>query len=458
MKDREKTKKQLLEEVTRLRRRISKLEKTQKGPLKKSQEKGFPLGIDLGILEQAIATSVSGIGITDMDGKLIYVNDTAVKMWGYENKKEILGRYLPEFWEGDGVSETMKAIKEIGPRIGEDIGKKKDGTRFYVDYIASVIRDKSGRPKYMFGSFVDNTERKKMEEDLQKTREDLEHKVEERTAELSKAMEKLRSILDSSPDSITVTDTDAVIVDCNHATLKNLGFSSKGELLGKSALEIIAEKDHKKALKNLKAAAEKGSVHNIEYEIVRKDGHIYPASISAAVIKDASGEMKGFVAIAHNLTQRKRAEKALKESEALLREQKLALEQKNIALGEIIAQIEIEKRKIKDDIAANAANVLLPILEKFQTDKATQKYVTLLRNHIEGLTSSFGGKMREMGTKLTSREMEICNMIKGGLSNKDIAQLLNISGQTVEGHRKKIRNKLDLTNKQVNLTAYLRGL
>jgi PAS domain S-box-containing protein len=310
----------------------------------------------------------------------------------------------------------------------------------------------------MFGSFVDNTRRKKIEEDLKKAHEELEQKVEKRTAELTKAMEKLRSILDSSPDSITVTDADANIIDCNRATLDNLGYANKEELLGKNALETIAEKDHERAMKNLNIAIEKGSVHNIEYEIVRKDGHTFPANVSASIIKDASGEMRGFVAIAQDITKRKQAETALKESETKLREQKLALEQKNIALREIIAQIEIEKRKIKDDIATNASTILSPILEKLKTDKLTEKYIDLLRHHIEELTSSLGSTLRDIGAKLTAREVEICNMIKGGLSNKDISHLLSISNQTVEGHRKNIRKKLGLINKGINLTSYLRGL
>ncbi len=449
-KDRNKTKKQLLEDVARMRRRITKLEK--------SLEERLPAGFDLGILEHAIMSSISGIGITNMEGKLIFVNDAIVKMWGYQEKKEVLGRNLPEFWEGEETYEMLELIKEKGQMIGEGVGKRMDGSLFHVDYIGSLIRDRSGRPKYMFGSFVDNTKRKQVEEQLKKAYDELERKVEKRTLELIKAMDKLRSILDSSPDSITVTDADGVIVDCNQATLDNLGYASKQELIGKSPFETIAKKDHKRAIENLNRVSEIGSVHNVEYEIVRKDGSKFPASLSASVIKDASGEMRGFVAIAQDITQRKQAETALKESETMLREQKVALEQKNIALREIIAQIEIEKRKIKEDIATNASSVLLPILERFKTGDKTQKYVDLLKHHILGLTSSFGGKMKGIGTALTSREMEICNMIKGGLSNKDISQLLNISDQTVEGHRKKIRKKLGLTNKQINLTAYLRGL
>jgi PAS domain S-box-containing protein len=310
----------------------------------------------------------------------------------------------------------------------------------------------------MFGSFVDNTRRKQIEEDLKKARDELEKKVEERTAELTKTMERLKSFWDSSPDSITVTDMDAVIVDCNQATLKNLGYANKEELVGKKALETIAPKDHKRAIRNLTICIEKGSIYNIEYEIVRKDGKTFPANLSASVIRDASGKITGFVSIAQNITDRKQAEQALKESEAKLREQKLALEQKNIALREIIAQIEIEKRKLKEDIAVNASTILSPLLENLKKDRSTEKYIDLLRHHIDDLTSSLSGKFVDIGAKLTAREVEICNMIKGGLSNNDISQLLGISVQTVEGHRKNIRKKLGLIRRGVNLTAYLRGL
>ena len=133
MKDRDKTKKLLLEEVAQLRNRLAELEKSQKRKQiesqKKPRKKRFPSGIDVGILEHAISSSISGIGITDMEGKLIYVNDKTVEMWGYENKEEILGCYLPEFWEGEGIHEAIKALREKGAIIGENIGKKKDGSR-----------------------------------------------------------------------------------------------------------------------------------------------------------------------------------------------------------------------------------------------------------------------------------------------------------------------------------------
>jgi len=66
-----------------------------------------------------------------------------------------------------------------------------------------------------------------------------------------------------------------------------------------------------------------------------------------------------------------------------------------------------------------------------------------------------GKKLTEKSMKLTSREIEICAMIKNGLMNKEIANLVNISLQTVERHRANIRKKFGITGEEVNLTSYL---
>ena len=59
---------------------------------------------------------------------------------------------------------------------------------------------------------------------------------------------------------------------------------------------------------------------------------------------------------------------------------------------------------------------------------------------------------------LTQREIEICNMIKSGLTSKEIARVLNVSYRTVETHRNNIRNKLEITKKGINLITYLKSL
>ena len=130
---------------------------------------------------------------------------------------------------------------------------------------------------------------------------------------------KLRAIFASCPDAITVSDLNGNIVECNQATLDMGGFLSKDEVIGKSALEFIAKKDRERAMENLKKTLEQDSVKNIEYTFLAKDGRVYPAELSASVIKDSSGNATGFVAITKDITERKQMEEALKRSEEKFR-------------------------------------------------------------------------------------------------------------------------------------------
>ncbi|MCX6664149.1 MAG: PAS domain S-box protein, partial [Euryarchaeota archaeon] len=125
--------------------------------------------------------------------------------------------------------------------------------------------------------------------------------------------EKLRKIIDSSPDNITVTDLNGIIIDCNQAAADMIGFSTKEDIIGKNTLELIVLKDREKALEYLKKALEIGLVKNVEYTFLKKDGSEFQAEISASVIQDSSGKPLSFMAITKDITERKKAEKELKE-------------------------------------------------------------------------------------------------------------------------------------------------
>lgn len=130
---------------------------------------------------------------------------------------------------------------------------------------------------------------------------------------LSESERRLRNILASSPDAITVTDLDGNITECNQATLNMHGFSSKRELIGKSAFELIAEKDHQRALENMKKTLKQGFLKDIEYTFLTKNGREFPAELSASVIRDSSGNPTAFIAITKNIFKRKQAAHAKSE-------------------------------------------------------------------------------------------------------------------------------------------------
>ena len=159
-----------------------------------------------------------------------------------------------------------------------------------------------------------------------------------------------------------------------------------------------------------------------------------------------------------NITKCKKAEAELKKSEQELREDKLLLEQKNLALAELLEHMERTKNKTKEDIAINVEEFITPILKKLKIKGALPKYIKLLEHHLKELTSSFGRKITQRSTRLSSREIEICDLIKGGLSSKEISELLNVSYQTIDKHRRNIRKKLVIAKKKVNLTSFLQKL
>ena len=134
-----------------------------------------------------------------------------------------------------------------------------------------------------------------------------------------------------------------------------------------------------------------------------------------------------------------------------------ALDNMNTALREVLAKVEDEKKEISVRIQHNVDKIIMPILFAIQKDipYEQQGHVALLKENLEQITSAFTSKLAKAFMSLTPVEIQICNMIKGGLSTKEIAGLRYVSAATVNRHREHIRKKLGITNKNVNLTTYL---
>ncbi|MBD3233866.1 MAG: PAS domain S-box protein [candidate division Zixibacteria bacterium] len=135
------------------------------------------------------------------------------------------------------------------------------------------------------------------------------------------------------------------------------------------------------------------------------------------------------------------------------------LEKKNIALNEILTNIDAQKTEIKRQVADNINEMLMPFLRRIANPDGSvnQQALTVLRGGLEDLAQTSTDFVHRF-SKLTPREIEICNCIRRGFSSKEIAEELTISPATVHKYRELIRKKLGLTRKGVNLRTFLKNL
>jgi len=123
------------------------------------------------------------------------------------------------------------------------------------------------------------------------------------------------TLVNISPDAITVTNLEGRITYLSPQTLKLLVYDRAEELLGHNAFEFIAPEDHEKAKIALQQTFVDSGIHNFECTAVRKDGTRIILEENTVIIRDSMGNPKSFMAIARDITDRKKAEETVRESE-----------------------------------------------------------------------------------------------------------------------------------------------
>jgi len=236
----------------------------------------------------------------DPEGKITFANRNAFNAFGYtredfEKGLNALQMLIPE--DRDRARENIRRMLNGEKLSGNEYtAQRKDGTTFPVLIYSSPLLQ-GNKPRGLRAVLIDISELKQAE------------------AARHQSEEKLRAIIESSPDAITVTDLKGNIIECNRATLDLHGFSTKEELIGKSAFDLIAPRERQKAVENLEKTLKHGSSRNTEYTVLTKDGREFSVELSASVIRDTAGKPTAFVAITKDITERKRLRETLKESE-----------------------------------------------------------------------------------------------------------------------------------------------
>lgn len=174
---------------------------------------------EMKVKDKAIASSINAIAISSLRGNLTYINDSFLKIWGYDDEKEVLGKNVTEFWEvPEKVMQVMGAVMDRqGGWIGELTAKRKDGSLFDIQMATTTVTDTGGKPICLMASFLDITERKLAEKTLKERMKELTclYQVQHILQEQSLVDEVCKQVLEQLVPAMQYPEITAVAIELN---------------------------------------------------------------------------------------------------------------------------------------------------------------------------------------------------------------------------------------------------
>lgn len=252
--------------------------------------------------------AVEGIFRTTPEGRYLAANPALAQLYGYDSPENII-RSLTDiashlYVEPDRRAEFLRLMHEQGSVIGfESEIYRKDRSRAWIVESARVIRDRQGGVQCYEGFVVDITPRKQAEQALWLTQA------------------RMQAILDNALDAVIGLDEGGRITDWNPRAETIFGWAVD-EAIGRDLAETIIplqyREAHRRGLRHVLATGD-GPLLNkrIELTALRRDGHEFPVELSILSLK--LGAQYWFSAFVSDITARKQADAALRDSEATLR-------------------------------------------------------------------------------------------------------------------------------------------
>jgi len=249
---------------------------------------------DLSHMAKAIISS-AGVGIYIVQhGKFVYVSQLYQKLTGY-SEAELIGTYsLNNIYPDDREmvrEEAIKCLKEerFEPYEYRFVNKKNE-VMWVLETITPIVYKGE---RATLGSFMDITERKKMEKALRQSEE------------------KYRTILESIQEGYFEVDLNGNFTFCNDSMSRLTGHS-KEELLGMNHKQFTNEETAKEVFQAFNEVYDTGEPSKgFDWQIIRKDGGEGFIEASLTLKKDSSGKTTGFKGMIRDITERKRTEQQI---------------------------------------------------------------------------------------------------------------------------------------------------
>ncbi len=299
MKDQEKTKVQLIDELEAMRQRVTELEQVEtryKGTLESLEQSGrtyydlYDNAPDMFVFVDAKTANI------------IRCNQTVVQTLGY-TREEIIGHSIFERYHPDCIEDAHKVFQsfvETGEvHDAELVLKRKDGGRLDVSLNTSSVRDEEGNVLYGRSVWRNITRRKQAQKALRRSET------------------RYRTLFGESRDTVYMNTREGKILDINQAGVDLLGYP-RDQLIGMNVRKLYVHPEERSVFQ--REIERQGSVRDYELKFRRKDGTQIDCLVTSTVRRTVNGTIVGYQGIIRDITEQMKAEKALHESEQRFRQ------------------------------------------------------------------------------------------------------------------------------------------
>lgn len=381
----------------------------------------------------------------DDKGKFRYVSPSAAKILGFEPQLCIDRRAIDFVHEKDRqhTIDLFNRCAQDGVRsttIENRIINKNRKIR-HMMWTVSLKCDQRGRLVRTNAIGKDITQRKQAEEQLRKSEE------------------IWNTLFMASPTWIVlVTLEESRILDLNDTFCRHTGYR-KEEVIGRTTIEIGLWPDEQDRHRAMQLIKEKGSIEKTPIQLRMKAGDIRDFLWSSVII-----EIHGqtcLLSVLVDVSDLKRTQNQLAFINKKLEERFQKLAEMNSALKVLLDQRDNDKKDLQYRVWYNIKNMIQPHLNNLKQTRLTptqQAYLIVVAKRLNEISSSIGQKLGFNAYNLGTRELEVAGHIIEGKSNKQIADILNISVFSVESHRFSIGKKLGIKGSRFNLRTHLMSM
>ena len=307
-------------------------------------------------------------------------------------------------------------------------------------------------------------------------------------------LKPIQSFIDKIPIPVFYKNIEGKYSGCNRAFIEFVGESDPSS-------QFAEFKQHKKVVEKnctneMKLLQTNGS-RICESIIKRNNGEIKYALINKATITNEKGEVCGLIGMISDITtnrllkdalntpagntaisrdahfqeltnikqllfdenkKRRKLEKKLAHASRKVEEYIKSNAEKSIAMKTILEYQENYKKEIEDNLISNVRHLVIPYILKLKRNRISSddlNCIQMIESKLDEIVSPLSHKLSSSHAALTPREIQIADLIKDGMQDKDIMEVIHISIDTVKTHRKNIRKKLGIYGDRSNLRSLL---